>query len=113
MAKRRFEQKFQPDSKLPAATGPYTLCLNEPAILNVKCTRWRLGISGRVSSPHGTITRDIKESNYELNFPHLLVPMIRACLYVLLTSRSFTEYALPFLVALVPVAQCLLLPAQT
>lgn len=38
-----------------------------------------------------------------LNFGDLLVPRIRAWLYVVLGTRSVTEYVLPLLVAVVPV----------
>ncbi len=66
-----------------------------------------LSISGRVSSKLGTISRTVTVLDYELTARHLLLPKVRSTLYVLFTSRSVTEYALPLAVAVVPVAELL------
>lgn len=106
LAARRFRRVFRREEEFPEeelkrlnvslAFGPIDPVIeSQPSRLLVRAT---------VSFLRGTQLVESRNSKkiIELSWKELLLPKVRACLHVLLSTRLVTEYVLPFLVSLLP-----------
>lgn len=112
-AERRFPRTFKPAPDLvERLSEPYRLEIKRMTPHTRKSWRWGIRIEANVISEVSGQRELYEIDHFGMKWRHLAIPQVRSLFYIGLVSRSFTEFALPFIVALLPLAVTLCSPLK-
>lgn len=103
VARNKFKQNFVPDKEHAGAEVDFTF--GDIEVYSAYPSVWELQLTVDViyKTHEGGVESNRMTTKMHLSWRDLLVPMVRSLIHVVLHTRLVTEYALPFLIALLPV----------